>query len=371
MTYLDSGATTLVKPAAVAEAVSRAIRTCASPGRGGHAAAMRGAETVFNCRNLACELFSVPTPEQVVLTFNATHALNIAIKCCVRPGDRVIVSGYEHNSVTRPLHALGAHVEPVRSAPFDSEKCFEGFRKAIARGADAVVCTHVSNVFGGIMPVEKLGKLCGERGIPFIVDASQSAGSLDVNFESLGADFVAMPGHKGLYGPQGTGLLLCRRSGEPVMSGGTGSLSRIQSMPEFLPDRLEAGTHNVPGAAGLAEGIKFVLERTPAKILAHERELLAQAKRELDGIPGIKSFYGGEEQGGVMPFIAAGEDVEDTAAFLGEKGIAVRAGLHCSPLAHETAGTLGTGTVRMSLSAFNTGADIRRLAGALRKKREK
>lgn len=155
------------------------------------------------------------------------------------------------------------------------------------------------------------------------------------------------------------------------MSGGTGSLSRIQSMPEFLPDRLEAGTHNVPGAAGLAEGIKFVLERTPAKILAHERELLAQAKRELDGILGIKSFYGGEEQGGVMSFIAAGEDVEDTAAFLGEKGIAVRAGLHCSPLAHETAGTLGTGTVRMSLSAFNTGADIRRLAGALRKKREK
>ena len=341
MIYLDSAATTLQKPPEVAVAAARAIRRLASPGRGGHRPAMEAARLAFSCREEAAALFRVPTPEQVVFTASATHGLNLAIQTLVRPGARVALSGYEHNAVTRPLHALGAQLLVARAPLFQPEAMAAAFQAQLDQGAEAAVCTHVSNVFGHILPMEEIARLCRERGVPLIIDASQSAGVLPLDFQTLGADFIAMPGHKGLYGPQGTGLLLCGRMPEPLLQGGTGSESVRQEMPDFLPDRAEPGTHNIPGIAGLLEGLREV--------------------------PGVQTFYapGGVNQTGVLSFRLSGRDCEEVGEALADRGFALRAGLHCAPLAHRTAGTLDTGTVRASLSAFSREWEVDRFLRAV------
>ena len=363
MIYLDSAATTLQKPKSVAVASARAISTMASPGRGGHRPAMLAAETAYRCREEAAALFHVPDPEQVVFTFNATHGLNIAVKSLVSPGSRVVISGYEHNAVTRPLASIPQISIRVAQAPlFDAQAMLKAFRKEIEEGADTVICTHVSNVFGAILPIEQIAALCRERAIPFIIDASQSAGVLPLDFEALGADFVAMPGHKGLYGPQGTGLLLCRSTAAiPVLYGGTGSKSVSWEMPEFLPDRLEAGTHNIPGIAGLLEGIRYIGQTGTENIRKHESMLICSAAKGLMQIPGMQVFAAGDqrEQSGVLSFRVNGVSCEDVGERLSRAGFALRAGLHCAPLAHRTGGTFDTGTVRASVSAFTTEAEIR------------
>lgn len=365
MAYLDSAATTLQKPMSVPRAVASAIGHMASPGRGGHKPAMLAAETAFQCRQAAAELFHLKDPENVVFTLNATHALNLAIKSVVKPGDRVVVSGYEHNAVTRPLAALGCSVQVARSPLFDQEAILAQFDRLVTAETACVVCTHVSNVFGFILPVKEIAALCAQRGVPFILDASQSAGALPVHMDELGAAFIGMPGHKGLYGPQGTGLLLCGEGGNtlPLLEGGTGSLSARQEMPDFLPDRLEAGTHNVPGIAGLLEGIRFVQSRGTDTILRHEQALTAMAAHGLMTLPGVTAYVARrpETQAGVLSFTVAGMDCEEVGETFGGRDVAVRAGLHCAPFAHESAGTLKTGTVRASFSEFNTASDAKRL----------
>ena len=344
MIYLDSGATSFRKPPQVYRAVGQAMTECANPGRGGYAAAGRAADVVYGCREEAGKLFDC-LPEQVVLTHNCTHGLNLAIRSCVKPGSRVVISGFEHNAVTRPLHALGARLRVAGRKLFDWEDTLTEFKRAL-EGADAAVFTHVSNVFGYILPVEQLAQLCLERGIPFLIDAAQSAGTLPVSLEKLGADFIAMPGHKGLLGPQGTGLLLCRDGAEPLLYGGTGSYSRQQTMPEELPDRLEAGTLNVPGYAGLREGLRYIRRVGPDTLFQREHRLLKRCIRGLEQA-GMQVFSG-ENQAGTVSF-RTGLDCEEAAALLAKKGIAVRAGLHCAPYAHESAGTLETGTIRVSM----------------------
>ncbi|WP_251316940.1 aminotransferase class V-fold PLP-dependent enzyme [Flintibacter muris] len=368
MIYLDSAATTLQKPAAVATASAWAVNHLASPGRGGHKPAMAAADKAFACRAAASRLFHVDDPERVVFTFNATHGLNIAIKTLARPGSRVVVSGYEHNAVTRPLSALDVSLRVARGALFDQGASLEAFRRELDRGADLAVCTHVSNVFGFILPIGEIARLCREREVPLIIDASQSAGVLPVDFEALGASFIAMPGHKGLYGPQGTGLLLCGTDPAPLLEGGTGSESRRQSMPDFLPDRLEAGTHNIAGIAGLLEGLRFLERRGIENIAAHERTLICKMGEGLKTIPGVEPFLASDPvvQAGVLSFRVRGRDCEEVGDVLGSRGVALRAGLHCAPLAHETAGTLETGTLRASVSAFNTGREIERFLLAVR-----
>ena len=362
MIYLDSAATTLQKPPAVAAAVSKALTELSSPGRGGHSAAMAAADTAFRCRCALAELFGMDHPERVVFTMNATHSLNLAIKSLIGPGDRVVISGYEHNSVTRPLTALGAKVEVARFPLFQEGDALAAFERLAVEGTRAVVCTHVSNVFGFILPVEAIAALCRERGIPLILDLSQSAGTIPVNFQALGAAFAAMPGHKGLYGPQGTGVLLWdgKAPVKTLLEGGTGSVSLEQNMPEELPDRLEAGTHNMPGIAGLLEGVQFVRQRGPEAICSQERRLALLAAKGLEAMPGVRVFSlsGLRSQGPVLSFTTEKLDGETLAQTLAEEGVAVRAGLHCAPLAHGTAGTLNSGTVRMSFSAFNTPEEI-------------
>ena len=344
MIYLDNGATSFRKPAAVSEAVNRAMQTCANPGRGGYGAAMEAARQVLRCREQASALFAC-LPEQVVFTANCTHGLNIAIRSLVKPGGRVVISGFEHNAVTRPLYALGAEITVAGQKLFAPEDTLEQFEDALKKGQSAAVFTHVSNVFGYILPVVEMGKLCRQYGVPFVVDAAQSAGCLPVSLREWGADFIAMPGHKGLLGPQGTGLLLCGRLPEPLIQGGTGSASQMQAMPDFLPDRAEAGTLNVPGIAGLAAGISYIRRVGTEALLIKEQQEVRRCAAGLEKL-GVR-VYTGKSQAGTLSFVPRG-DCEEVAEYLGRRSIAVRAGLHCAPLAHKSAGTLETGTVRIS-----------------------
>lgn len=355
MIYLDNGATSFRKPVQVQRAVADAMVRCANPGRGGYRAAMTAAETVYRCRETAAAFFECD-PEQVAFTSNCTHGLNIAIRSLVKPGTRVAVSGFEHNAVTRPLHGLGAEIMVAGRKFFDWDDTLEAFTEALEKGVDAAIFTHVSNVFGYILPVEEMAALCREKGVPFIVDAAQSAGTLPVSLKALGADFIAMPGHKGLLGPQGTGILLCGRMPEPLLMGGTGSDSISQEMPDYLPDRVEAGTVNVPGIAGLNAGLEYLKSVGIRRI--HSREQL-QAKRCAEGLRKLgMRVFSGEHQAGTVSFVPGG-DCEEAAAFLARRGIAVRAGLHCAPLAHESAGTLDTGTVRVSFGPDAAGSQTR------------
>lgn len=368
MIYFDSGATTLEKPASVRWAMARAVNTMSSPGRGSHQATRLAEETDYACRTAAARLFGVEDEANVIFTSNATHGLNIAIHTLVQPGSRVVISGYEHNAVTRPLHAIPNVTLTVLDTPlFQPERMVEELKEALGHGADVVICNHVSNVFGCIQPVEEMAVLCRNAGVPFLLDASQSAGILPVRMDVLQAAFIAMPGHKGLYGPQGTGLLLCNHEVLPLLYGGTGSLSKLQTMPDMLPDRLESGTHNMPGIAGLLEGIRYVQRTGVEKIAAHERRLTAQAVELLRNTEGIRLFWcdGFRHQTGVLSFIVEGIDCEEMGEAMASRGIALRAGLHCAPLAHRTVGTLKTGTIRFSPSAFNTPAQVMQFAQIL------
>jgi selenocysteine lyase/cysteine desulfurase len=363
MTYLDHGATSFPKPGVVTNAVIRAMETCGNPGRGGYDAAMRAARTVLKCREQAGEMFHCD-PEQVVCTTSCTHGLNMAIRSLVKPGSRVVVSGFEHNAVMRPLYALGAKLFIAGRKLFDREDTLREFEAALRKGMDAAVFTHVSNVFGYILPVEEMARLCRRYHVPFAVDCAQSAGTLPVSLQDWGADFIAMPGHKGLMGPLGTGLLLCGRVPEPLLHGGTGSLSKDFAMPDFLPDVGEAGTLNVPGIAGLSAGIAYVQKENPARIFEREQRQMQRTAKKIEKL-GYRVFTG-ENQCGTVSFVPDC-GCEELAGYLGEHNICVRAGLHCAPLAHESAGTLDTGTVRISFGHNASAGQTANLIFALEK----
>ena len=362
MIYFDAAATTFQKPPQVALAVQETMTGCASPGRGGYALAEQADAVLFSCRQRAARYFDAE-PEQVVFTMNATHGLNLAIHTLVKPGSRVVVSGMEHNAVMRPLHHRQAEISVVDTPLFDDIAFLNRLERLLQRPCSAVILNHVSNVFGWRLPVEQAAALCRARRVPLVIDASQSAGILPVSLRRTGAAFVAMPGHKGLYGPQGTGLLLCAAPAEPLLQGGTGSQSRLASMPPDLPERLEPGTANVPGIAGLAAGLAFV--GAQPGLLEQERRLCRQTCRLLRRYPGVRVFQGpASGQVGVVSMTGP-LDCEELAAQLARREICVRAGLHCAPLAHQTAGTLERGTVRFSFSAFNTLRELDALENAL------
>ena len=350
MIYYDHGATSFPKPMIVANAMAQALKTCANPGRGGHRPAMEAAKQVLDCRGTAASFFGCQ-PEQVVFTGSCTQGLNQAIFSLLKPGGRVVISGFEHNAVTRPLHALGAKITVAGRTLFDWQDTLEAFEKALRQGQDLAVFTVASNVFGYILPVEELSGLCRTYGVPFVVDAAQGAGILPLDMGRLQADFIAMPGHKGLLGPQGTGILLCKNPPKPLVYGGTGSMSREQAMPDFLPDAAEAGTVNVPGIAGLQAGIQTAKNRGLDNIFKREWRQAQLCARDLEKL-GFRVFWGAHQLGTVS-FVPNG-DCEELAEYLACKGICVRAGLHCAPFAHESAGTLETGTVRISFGWDNT-----------------
>lgn len=358
MIYLDSAATSLLRPKAVSTAVKKSIKRHAGYARSGHRAAIEAAKSVYDCRALAARFFNVEKSENVVFCLNASHALNIAISGLSPEKGKIMISGYEHNSVWRPAIHTGCEVIIAESLPFDAESAYLAFKKELEKGGVGLaVCTRVSNVFGNILPTREIGCMCREHGVPFIIDASQAAGSLEVDAQKENADVICIPGHKGLMGPTGTGLmLLCsNRLPKPFIYGGTGTNSENSFMPEFPPERFEGGTPNIAGIAGLSEGLRYVLANREA-IELHERRCCDYLKKGLSSLPNIKIYApkGGEENAGLFSFKAEGQDCENFAAALAKRDIAVRAGLHCAPLAHRSMGTLSTGTIRVSTCAFTT-----------------
>ena len=369
--YLDSAATSLHKPPQVARAVAEAICTAGNAARGAHGASMAASRTVYDTRCLAARLLGCPRPDHVAFTANSTMALNMAICGLLTPEDHAISTDLEHNSVLRPLYALQRQGMGLSFLPADGNgrldyDALEGLFRPNTR---AVVCTHASNVTGDMPDIPRIAALAHAHGALLILDASQTAGAVPLDMTALGAAFIAMPGHKGLYGPQGTGVLLCGKD-VPVrtlLEGGTGSISIQQEMPDFLPDRLEAGTHNMPGIAGLLAGVRFVRQLGPEAICAGERQLTFQAAEGLRRLPGLQVFALPDlaAQAGVLSIVPERMDAEALGAALADRGIAVRAGLHCAPLAHRTAGTLDTGTVRLSFSHWNTREEVSRFLVAM------
>lgn len=364
MIYLDNAATTLQKPAQVKEAMVEAFENCANSGRGGYGSSLKAAEYVYRARERIATLFGVEDCQQIIFTYNATYALNMAIKGVATRGS-CIISGYEHNSVVRPLAQLrknGISCYIARGRLFDRQDMIKKFTSQIKRNTKLAVMTHVSNVFGYILPIREIDEICYKKGIKLIVDASQSAGSVPLKMSELRACVcICAPGHKGLYGPQGTGILVCKNGEElkTIIEGGTGSMSSEMSQPDFMPDRLESGTQNIPGIAGLSEGVDYVNNVGVEKIGKHEKKLISYLAKELCKCKSVKVYAATDEnlQGGVLSFGSDMLSADEIANKLSEFDIAVRSGLHCSPVAHETVGTQG-GTVRVSVSNFTTENDI-------------
>lgn len=374
MIYFDNGATTLQKPTQVARAMEAAMLSCANPGRSGHRPAIRAAETVYRCREEAAALFGAPGPESVVFTQNATHALNIAIKSVLHDGGHAVISGYEHNSVVRPLEAMkeqGVTYTVAHSPLFAQQAAYDAVCDAIQEDTRCVIINHISNVFGFVLPLEAIDQLCSRMGIALIVDASQSAGILPVDAQKLSsAHFICMPGHKSLYGPQGTGILISCKDEKlySLMQGGTGSNSLEIEQPDFLPDVFESGTLNVPGIAGLYEGLRFVRKQGLSAMAQHKRRLVEAATGELAEMKGVTVYHAGTDcHQGLFAFNVDGMPSADVCQRLAERDICLRDGLHCSPLAHRSAGTLPDGACRVSFSCFNTMNEVKVFLSAVKK----
>ncbi len=363
----DNAATTYPKPAGVRQAVERAVLTCGSAGRGGHPLAARSSAVVYAAREEAASLFGAQ-PEHAVLTSNCTHALNIAIQGICAGGGHVVVSHLEHNSVLRPVYALareGRIRYSIARVSTNDAQTVENFARCIRPDTVAVICTLCSNVTGQILPWREIASLCKARGICFIADGAQACGVLDVQL-SDGINILCTAGHKGLYGITGTGLLVTDGQFElpPLLHGGSGSLSNLPEMPGMLPDRLEAGTLGVIGAASLTAGIRFVKRRGIGNIFAHESALCDRLIRLLRKKANVTVYR--EPEGHYAPIVSfnvAGVPCEEVAGKLAAHGFCLRAGLHCAPLAHHV--LQSGGTVRFSPSVFSTMKDVERMAALL------
>ena len=362
MIYLDNAATSFPKPKTVIEAVKESLLYGGSAGRSNHKKAKIAENSIYLCRKQICQMFQAQNPEQVVFTSNATMALNLAIKMLSTRFQKFAISPYEHNSVVRPLFALrkqGIETTVLESRPFDSLSLLESAEAAAKQGVQVFVLTQVSNVFGYILPIAQLHEIAAQYQIKIILDASQAAGILPLSvlgYPQIAA--VCMPGHKGLLGPQGTGVLLFRESElyDTWMEGGTGSLSSSLEQPDFLPDRLECGTLNYHGIAGLSAGLTWIADKGIEQILRHERELSDVLAQGLAARTDTKIFRPEqpEERTGVLSFGHLEIPCEVLADLLAQHDICVRAGLHCALLAHQTVGTFESGTIRLSLGNFNT-----------------
>jgi len=373
--YLDNAASTWPKPPTVKDMMAEAIEDyAANPGRGGHTLAMKASKTVFRTRVQLSRLFGIQNPNNLFFYLNATQALNQAIKGFLKPGDHVISSSVEHNSVRRPIEFMRktSQVEATFIEPRDDHHFYvEDFAKAIQPNTRLLVVSHASNLTGVILPVAELGKLAKERGITFLVDASQSAGVLPIHVEEMHIDMLAFPGHKGLYGPQGTGGLYVHNDIDlvPLIHGGTGSQSEAIEQPTTRPDRYESGTVNTVGLAGLQAGVSFVIEKGVENIRQHEWDLVKQTIAQLQEIPGVQVYGPGidTERVGVVAFNVGDVDASEVSFILDQQyGIATRSGYHCTPLGHQTAGTEQRGAVRASFGIFNSEKDVEALIHAVK-----
>jgi cysteine desulfurase family protein len=373
--YLDHAATSWPKPPEVIDAVRDAmLYDTANPGRGSHAMAVRSSRHLFNARKQLAKLFRISNPNDIAFASNTTTALNLAIKGFVKPGDHVVSTAVEHNSVRRPLEYLkqtiGIKVTYVES---DAYGIIEPKRveEAIVPSTTLVIVNHSSNLLGAIAPVAEIGSICRKHGVKLLVDGAQSAGILPIDVEAMCIDMLAFPGHKGLLGPQGTGGLYIHPDIDltPLLHGGTGSQSEAPEQPNVRPDRYEAGTPNTPGFAGLAAGVRYILNESVETIHTKEWRLTQLMMEQLSAVPGIQLLGPsiGQQRTGIVAFNLEGAEASELSFVLDQHyGIAVRAGYHCTPLAHASAGTLEKGAVRASVGCFTTEEETQALVDAMK-----
>ncbi len=373
MINFDNSATSFPKPAVVKKAVFEAMNRCGgNPGRSGHRLSIETAEAVYSARAAAADFFGAE-PDNVVFALNCTHALNMAIKGTAEKGCHIIISSLEHNSVLRPVHALsqkGLCTYSVAEVSFDDSVTIENFRRLINPHTKIIACTLGSNVTGQILPYDRIAELCRKNGICFIADGAQACGVIPIRL-SDGINILCTAGHKSLYGPSGTGLLITdgKYRINPIIEGGTGSASLEKEQPDFLPDSLESGTINTAGAIGLGAGIRFVKKIGTDKIYSHENALCRIFLRETEDSDKIL-IYRDERIKNYLPIVSFNVDgltANETAARLSDMGFALRGGLHCSGLAHTALGTVPDGTVRFSPSVFNTEREVYSLVSAVKK----
>lgn len=365
--YFDNAATTFPKPSAVWREMERCIKSYGgNPGRGSHTLALRASEKLYETREALADLFGCVGAERVIFTLNTTYALNLAIFGLIEKGDHILISDLEHNSVLRPVEKLKREKGISYSVFKTSGNVIENIRCKIQKNTKALICTHASNITNTVLPIERIGRLLKSRGILFIVDAAQSAGVHRINMESACISALCIPGHKGLLGPQGIGVLLLSQSvsPKPLIWGGSGTLSRDLQMPSLLPEGLEGGTLPTPAAAGLLEGIRYVSQRGLYDIFSEETRIINRISACFERNERIITYSSG--RGSIWLFNIKGLSSQKTAQLLAEKGICVRSGLHCAPLAHSTLNTPEDGAVRVSAGPFNTMADADRLVIAVK-----
>lgn len=355
-------------------AASASLKYYANPGRGSYDAAREAENAVYSARGAAAEFFGAEAPDNVVFTANCTAAINYVLKGCLKQGDHVIISDLEHNAVVRPLSKLekeGVQVTRVRCFGRSRAAIVGAFSEAIRHNTRMIFCTHASNVLGVVLPIREIGRLCRANGLIFGIDAAQSAGVMPLSLAESGADFICIPAHKGMYGIMGLGVLISsgRFIPESIIEGGTGSLSAQREQPDFLPDRLESGTLNVPGICAFAAGVEAVKHRGINHIYRHEMELVSQLYRELSRMKAVNLYTAPPVYGCNVPLLSfnIGDMSSDEAGdYLAAKGIAVRAGYHCAYEAHMAAGTHMRGTVRVCPSMYTDWQDIEALLRAVR-----
>jgi cysteine desulfurase family protein len=372
--YLDNAATSWPKPEAVYRAVDHFMREVgATPGRGGHRREEEAQRIADEARAALARLFHAPDPQGVAFTMNATQAINMALKGLLQPGDHVVTSSVEHNAVWRPLKALERRSVQVTAVPCAPSGTLDAadVKAALRPNTRLVVMLHGSNVLGTISPIAEVGEIAHRHGALFLVDAAQTAGAYPIDVEAMHIDLLAFAGHKGLYGPHGTGGLVVRPGValETWVEGGSGVESASETMPESLPARLEAGTQNAAGIAGLLEGVRFVLERGVERIRAHEMEMTGLLIQELQAIPGLTILGpdGLARRTSVVSVTIEGYSPDQLAAVLDQVfDVATRAGLHCAPQAHRVTGTLECGALRFSPGYFTTADEIQCAVESLR-----
>ncbi|MGV8980878.1 aminotransferase class V-fold PLP-dependent enzyme [Clostridium sp.] len=373
MIYLDNAATSFPKPPEVYDEMINCMKNyCANPGRSSHKMAIEADMKIMETRESIARLFNIEKPLNIIFTKNATEALNIGIKGLLKSGDHVISTTIEHNSVLRPLNTMCKNNVEVTFLNTNEEGYIDigDIKKHIKKETKAIIINHASNVLGTVQDINSIGRLARDHGIILMVDASQSAGSINLDVELDNIDIMAFPGHKGLLGPQGTGALYISDSVnlKEYTEGGTGSNSHSMEQPDFLPDKFESGTLNTPGLSGLCEGIKFIEKIGIENIHKHEMNLLQCLFEELDKLKYVR-VYGTNDcsnRSSVVSLNIEGFESSEVGYYLNERGIAIRTGYHCAPLIHNIIGTKNMGTVRISPGYFNTFDDIYAVVAGLK-----
>ncbi len=375
MIYFDNAATTYPKPQSVILASNSALKNSANPGRSGYKSALKASELIFDCRQKAADFFSLKDVENCILTPSCTVSLNTVIYGTLKKGDHCVISSLEHNSVLRPVKKLkdmGVISYDIAEVFYDDEdKTLESFRKCMNDKTKLVITTHASNVFGIKLPVKRIGALCKFYGVLFCLDCAQSAGVTPIDINEIGADFLCVPGHKGLYGPMGTGLLLINTEKIPssLYQGGTGSSNLDFSEPDILPDKFESGTLNLSGFAGLSKGIDFVNSKTIPKIHSYEMSIIKRVYNSLKSMKNVELYTSEPDSKRFVPLMSFNIKDKDPARVSAvldkEFGICVRSGFHCSPIAHKYMSTGEKGTVRLCPSVFTTSFETDKLINAV------